>query len=414
MLIAVYSPHIFLVTIQNTITMRLPKAYHVCYVLPVLIVLLQTSARAQHAANNNVAFKKTVITHDFVSEGAAVGDVNHDGKIDIMSGSFWFEAPTWTRHEIDDAKTFYPDTSYSNSFLNYSMDVDEDGWIDFVRVGFPGKETVWYKNPANKPGHWKMYMICENTGNESPSLVDVDGDGKLDFICNNPVTKEVVWYKSPAKGGTAWQKNVISSGDLATYVYTHGIGLGDINGDGRKDIMIAKGWWEAPVDRTQPNWNFHAVDISPECAQMYPVDLDGDGDNDVISSSAHDYGIWWHEQVKNTDGSIGFVHHKIDSSFSETHGLAYADVNADGNPDLVTGKRWYAHNGGDRGGKDPAVIYWYEYKPGKQPAWIAHAIDDNSGVGLHVVVQDMDKDGLADIVIGNKKGVFFFKQVKAK
>jgi len=344
-----------------------------------------------------------------------VGDVNHDGRMDIMSGAFWFEAPNWTRHEIDDAKTFYPDTSYSNSFLNFSMDVNQDGWIDFVRVGFPGKETVWYQNPGNKPGHWKMYMICKNTGNESPVIIDVDGDGRPDFICNNPVTKEVLWYKSPVKkGDTAWTKHILSHGELATYVYTHGLGLGDINGDGRKDIIITKGWWEAPKNVEKDAWLFHNVDLGPDCSEMYTYDVDGDGDADVISASAHDYGIWWHEQKKDAQGNIVFASHLIDSTFSESHGLAFADINGDGNPDLVTGKRWYAHNGNDRGGKDPAVIYWFEFKPGKQPHWVPHFIDDNSGVGLHVVVQDMNKDGLPDIVIGNKKGVFLFEQVKKK
>lgn len=393
--------------------MRLPKKLS-CSSCLFACTLVYCSLYAQPSKKDSVSFKKVIITSEFVSEGAAVGDVNHDGKMDIMAGAFWFEAPGWAKHEIDEAKTFNPDTTYSNSFLNFSMDVDQDGWIDFVRVGFPGKETVWYKNPANKPGHWKMYMICENTGNESPMLGDVDGDGRLDFICNNPVTKQVLWYKSPVvKGDTAWRKFIISQGELATYVYTHGLGLGDINGDGRKDVIIAKGWWEAAVDRTQPNWVFHPADISQECSEMFTIDLNNDGKTDIISASAHDYGVWWQEQVRGASG-IGFLHHKIDSSFSETHGLALKDVNGDGNPDIVTGKRWYAHNGNDRGGKDPAVIYWYEYKPGKQPQWVSHFIDDNSGVGLHVVVQDMNKDGLADIVIGNKKGVFLFEQQKEK
>ncbi len=381
--------------------------------LVVIIFLPAYFLKAQRAKHDSISFKKIILTSDFVSEGVAVGDVNHDGKLDIMAGAFWFEAPTWTRHEIDDAKTFFPDTAFSNSFLNFSIDVNQDGWIDLVRVGFPGKEVVWYQNPGNKPGHWKMHTICSNIGNESPAFVDVDGDGRPDILCNDPIAKEIVWFKSPSKkGDTAWKRYVISKGDIATGIYTHGLGLGDINGNGRKDVIITKGWWEAPKDVTQPNWQFHAVDLGEDCSQMYTFDVDGDGDADVISASAHNYGIWWHEQVKDNSGNISFVHHTISSLFSESHGLALADINGDGNPDLVTGKRWYAHNGKDPGGTDAAVLYWFEYKPGKQPAWVPHFIDDNSGVGLHVVVKDMNKDGLPDIVIANKKGVFLFEQAR--
>jgi len=124
---------------------------------------------------DSVSFRKTVITRDFVSEGVAVGDVNHDGKMDVMAGSFWFESPNWTRHNISSPKIFFPDTSFSNSFLDFSMDVNQDGWIDLIRVGFPGEELVWYENPKNARGFWKEHMIYRHIGNESPALVDIDG-----------------------------------------------------------------------------------------------------------------------------------------------------------------------------------------------------------------------------------------------
>ena len=91
--------------------------------------------------------------------------------------------------------------------------------------------------------------------------------------------------------------------------------------------------------------------------------------------------------------------------------MVMADLNGDGLPDLVTGKRWYAHNGGDPGGKEAAVLYWFEQKRnGKDAQWIPHKIDDDSGVGTQFVVKDMNGDGKLDIVISNKKGVFIFMQ----
>ncbi|HEV2353742.1 MAG TPA: VCBS repeat-containing protein, partial [Puia sp.] len=133
----------------------------------------------------------------------------------------------------------------------------------------------------------------------------------------------------------------------------------------------------------------------------------GNGVNDIISSSAHNYGIWWHEPT--SDPKV-WIHHLIDSSVSETHSLAMEDLNGDGHPDLVTGKRYYAHNGEDPGGHDAAILNWFEFRPGPRPAWVRHEIDDDSGVGEQVLIRDMNGDGKPDLVIADKKGVFWFEQ----
>ena len=383
--------------------------------LPVAFTVIMCNAQSGKQKSKIPVFKKTVITNQFVSEGATEADVNKDGKLDIIAGAFWFEAPAWKRHELTKGDTFNIRT-YGNSFLNFAMDVNQDGWMDYIRVDHPGEPVVWFENPQNKPGYWKMHLINKSLGNESPMLIDVDEDGRPDLIGNDAIDKQIIWLKSPSrKGDTTWQKVIISANpDIGTHKYTHGIGLGDINGDGRKDLVIKDGWFEAPVDRTQPNWTFHKGEISQECSQMFVLDLNQDGLNDVISASAHKFGIWWHEQKRDASGNITWEHHDIYNKFSQTHGLIVTDFNGDGNPDIVTGKRYFAHNGNgnDPGEFDPPVIYWFEYKPGKTPQWIPHEIDNDSGTGLHVDVLDMNKDGLPDIVTGNKHGVYLFTQVK--
>jgi hypothetical protein len=355
-------------------------------------------------------FKKQVVTTDFVAEGAAIGDVNKDGKKDILSGAYWFEAPNWTKHEIMPPQAFSWKDGYSDSFLDFSADVNQDGWIDLIRIDIAANPAVWYENPKNKSGHWVARTVYPSIGNESPVFVDIDGDGRLDLLANDPQNKQVIWLSPPRKkGDTEWEKNIISSDEnLSTHKYTHGLGYGDINGDGKPDVIIKDGWWEGSGNPKTPNWKFHPAKISKECAQMYVYDVNQDGINDVISSSAHDYGIWWHEQGK--DGS--WTEHEISRKFSQSHGLGFKDLNGDGYPDLITGKRWYAHNGGDPGGLEAAVTYWYEFKPGKTPTWTEHKIDEDAGVGLHVEIEDMNKDGFPDFVIGNKKGVHYFEQQK--
>lgn len=372
------------------------------------ISIFPAIAQNTEKAGTDQRFRKHILTNDFISEGVAVADINKDGKPDIVAGAYWFEAPGWTKHEIAQGKTYAPATEFSNSFLNFCMDVDQDGWTDLIRISLPGEEAVWYANPGNKPGHWPMHTILNNAGNESPALVDVDGDGRSDLLCNDPVAKEMIWMKSPSqKGDTVWKRYVIGKGETGTNRYTHGLGFADMNADKRPDVIITKGWWEAPADRKQENWTFHAANLGEDCSQIYALDAKGTGKVDLVSASAHNYGIWWHERTKD---DTAWKHHLIFKGFSQSHGLGMADINSDGHPDLITGKRYFAHNGKDPGAFEPAVLYWFEFKPGKNPVWTPHLIDDYSGVGLQVVIRDLNEDGLPDIIVSNKKGVFFFEQ----
>lgn len=383
-------------------------------VLALLLSCTLACAQTKTKKAREVAFTKQTLTRDFIAEGAAVADVNKDGKKDVMAGAYWFEAPNWTPHELAEPKIFKKMEGYSDSFLDFAMDVNQDGWVDLIRIDWPGKAATWHENPKNKPGHWTVHPIHDHLGNESPMLVDIDGDGRMDILGNDPTAKEVIWLKAPSKkGDITWTKYAISNDEkLATHQYTHGIGYGDINGDGKKDVVIKSGWWEGTGDPKKENWKFHPADLGQDCAQMYVLDLNGDGLNDIISSSAHNYGIWWHEQGRDADGNQTWTEHEIYKAFSQTHSLVLADLDGDGDLDLVTGKRHLAHQGKDPGGLDPPLMYWFEYVPGKNPSWIPHEIDNDSGSGLHVTVEDMNKDGVPDIVTGNKRGVFVFLQQK--
>ena len=230
-------------------------------------------------------------------------------------------------------------------------------------------------------------------------------------------------YFTPAKDPTAlWEMHPISApgepGKPApgTFRFWHGLGVGDVNGDGRLDVICTEGWWEQPEkpDGKTP-WKFHRADLGPACADMYAFDLDGDGKADILSSSAHGYGIWWHQQKAGTKGEPTFLRKDLFPKLvSQTHALHFVDINGDGLKDLVTGKRWWAHGPrGDADPNNPAVLYWFEARRdrNKMIHFTPHVIDNDSGIGTQFVVADVNGDHLPDIVIANKKGVFLFEQV---
>lgn len=393
-----------------------PMDFSCRVILAILVsVIMITNGQGQGEKNKRrtVSFKKHVVSSVFVSEGSATGDVNNDGRIDILAGHYWYEGPTWKRHLLH-ADTLNPVKGYSTTFLNFCMDVNSDGWPDLIRFDVPGGECRWYANPKTTNSFWKSHLILSSAGIETPLFTDIDLDGRKDIICNDADKKQVIWLKSPSgKGDTTWQRYVISSDPgRGTHRYTHGLGWSDVNLDGKKDVIIKTGWWESPRDVKRANWTFHPANLGEDCANMFALDADRDGDIDIVSSSAHDYGIWWHEQQKNAQGETTWTTHEISKLFSQSHAMAMEDINGDGHPDLITGKRFGAHNEKDPGAAEPAVLYWFEFIPGKTPQWIPHEIDNNSGIGNSFVVSDINKDGLLDIITSNKKGVYFFEQLR--
>ena len=382
---------------------------------------LVPAADEKKADDTGITWKKTVLDKAFRSEGVAVADVNRDGKMDILNGEVWYEAPDWKMHEIRPSKDYTDGNKnvYSHSFACWAEDLNGDGYPDLIVIDFPGTPCYWFENPKGKDGHWKKHEICKSACNETPQYVDLFGNGKRVLIMGY-LEKQMVYLTPGADPTMPWEIHPISDPEKAapgTKRFDHGLGVGGINGDGRLDVICTQGWWEQPekADGKTP-WKFHPANFGDACADMFAFDLDGDGKADVISSSAHRTGIWAYHQKPGTPDPTFLKTVLFKDLVSQTHAMHFVDINGDGLKDLVTGKRWWAHGAtGDDNPNAPAMIYWLEAK--KKDGIISftpHVVDDDSGLGTQFVVADVNGDKLLDIVTSNKKGTYLFEQVRKK
>ena len=336
------------------------------------------------------------------SEGVAVFDVDRDGLVDVTSGAYWYKAPDWTRTEFREARPFGEFIANSGE---HAIDVNGDGYPDIISGGWGEDGLYYFENPKKLGVMWTKVRIAETRNLEGTIAVDVDGDGGLDILPSHWGNVPLWWIKVKKGGFEIRPVGQIGSG--------HGVGFGDLDGDGKPDIITVRGWYRQ-VDATRDQWEFRPeFDIKESGIRICAYDLTGDGLMDLIYSRGHGYGLFWMEQKKDAAGKRTWIEHPIDLSASQLHTLEMVDLTGDGKPELLVGKRYRGHDEKDPGSFDPLNIDYYTIEPGKQPKLTRHPIAYNSlaGAGMQFRVADLDGDGDVDIVMGGKTGQFWFENL---
>lgn len=394
-------------------------------------VMLTHSAAAQQPARQTGdhvihRFERQQLSDVYFSEGATAGDLNSDGVVDVVCGPWWYAGPDFqTRHEI------YPAVpqdrkGYADNFFSWVFDADGNGDNDILTVGFPGKPAFLYRNPgkANVGDLWEKFQVVDSVSNESPQFTDLTGDGRPELVCTRHGHYGFARF-DPSRAFEQWTF-VSISGDVAPKPFGHGLGVGDVNGDGRQDVIARDGWFAQPENVVDNDpWPFHKFDFAPAAADMFAYDVDGDGDNDIITSlSAHNYGLAWYENLPGENGIPTFKQHlimgtlKSDSPygvlFTEPHAVQLADINGDGLKDIVTGKTYWSHHTQSPMWDAGAVVYWFELQRSAtgEVDYVPRKADGEAGVGRGLFVGDITGDGLPDIVAGGMKGCHVLKHEK--
>jgi hypothetical protein len=319
---------------------------------------------------------------------------------------------------------------YAPNMITHAHDFTGDGWPDVLAT--ESRQMALYVNPRGEPRRWDRHLVLPGVTTELTVMDDIDRDGRPEIVY--AIANVLAYAKyDPANPTQPWAVHRISAPDVG---YFHGLGAGDVNGDGRSDILQAGGWWEQPA--VAPNvglWRYHPVAFGrwnrSEGAgggNIAVFDVNGDGMNDVVSSlSAHGFGLAWFQQKRDAAGNITFERHMIMDDFaaadrnaggvpfSQLHsGVVPADLDGDGVLDFVTGKRHWGHRESytDSDPHGAAVLYWYRtVRTPSEPGgvrFVPELIHNRSGVGSLFKVSDLNADGAPDIITSANRGTFIF------
>jgi len=337
-------------------------------------------------------------------ESVNVLDIDKDGVLDIFSGSFWYKGPEFSHRNFVGPLERYGE--YYDDFSAIVFDVNSDGNADVITGGWFGGTLIWKENPG-KEGEWTEHVIARCGNIESTRSWDIDGDGTPEIVPNTP-GKPLVIYKIKKEATTS---PVRFDSIKVLDQHGHGLGYGDINADGRGDLIVDKGWLECPSDPFVQPWILHSeFNVVQASVPMLVTDVNQDGHNDLIIGQGHNYGLDWYEQRIDKKKNRIWVKHSIDPFNAQFHTMTLSDIDNDGVSELITGKRYRAHNDNDPGAHDPIGLYYFKWNGESFSKQVISygGLGEGKGTGIFFAVEDLNNDNWKDIVVAGKDGLCVF------
>ena len=343
-----------------------------CWLIAGLVLSLASSLAAQPPTFQHVVIDATNPTDPHCK---TLGDIDGDGLLDALaasssgSGMFWYEYPAWTKHPIRASGSWTTDMQVG--------DVDNDGDLDVVIPN--GSGLQWYENP--RPGGdprtapWIEHLIgSDGANNHDVELGDVNNDGALDVVTRK---KSGGWtYLWKQNSPTSWTQITVSGTD------GEGTSLADLDEDNDLDV-VHNGFWVEQV--ALDNWVEHTIDSNwSDDVGVLAVDLNEDGNLDVVLAPSESSGRFsWYETTDPVNGP--WIEHIIDPAVSYFHTFKAADMDRDGDLDLVTAEMHQSSN------PDEVSLYLNE---GNALTWDQVVVDTSGSHNLRVgdIGNDLDID----------------------
>ena len=322
-----------------------------------------------------------------------LADVDSDGDLDVAAVGKVIDQLAWWENIVGNGSVWAQRVVGvgDGAHALAAADIDSDGDVDLAMAAVDEDAVRWFENVDGGGLTWTEHDVDSTFGGaRGLALGDVDRDGDLDLAATGRDADEVRWYENLDGAGGSWTPRTIT----ATFLGPLGVALADLDADGDLDVLAAGvledeiAWWENDSGDGS-SWIERRVEALIEAPFAVAVgDVDADGDPDVVGALFNDDSVlWWSNE--SVHGSAYFADATlIDPDAVSVTEVAVADLDADGDPDLVAA-----------GGGNTDNVRWWENADGLGLVWLGRVIGtgDNPD-GLEV--QDVDGDGDLDVVSG--------------